>query len=50
MVLGVERDVKVASSDRLGHGFIFTLGVDDNDVDIKHEAAENLKFGGIGFS
>src|SRR5205809_652592 len=50
MVLAVERNIKVPPSHRLGEKLILTLGVDDNNLSVKHERTQNLQLGGVAFA
>src|SRR3989338_632020 len=50
MVLGVERDVEVPPAHRLREELVLALRVDDDDVGVKHQRAQNFELSGIAFA
>ena len=50
VIFGVERYVEVAPAHCLGQKFVHALGVDDNNLGVKHQRAQDFEFGGVAFA
>lgn len=50
VVLGSQRNVEVAPARRFRHVLILAFGVNHNDINIKHETAQDFQLGGIGLA
>ena len=43
MVLGIERDIEIFAAGGFGHVLVFALRVDDDDLGVEHERAQDLQ-------
>src|SRR3989344_2811858 len=50
VIFGVKRYIEVASADGLRQKLILALGVDDDNLGVEHQRAQNFQLGGVAFA